>query len=397
LPARELAAERPGLHLKDSPARVWYATAVEDVGGENRYAVLILDPGSGDLLARAPARTVLGSPTPPGAPSTPQPSPPPSPTSPPPAWTFPAEPTVLPEGTEPSTYLSDAERLAIASDIVTRLESFYSAQTPTLEEIFTPAALPHALEMDPFLAGVAEGRLMRRRDVSVVWIQEHNASYLPDGTVVRVDWELLLQAESGALVLGRSTNQVIERNDAPTRFAIAFQAVYDAANERWLINAWRTPRHDFNTAIPRGPITSGDPCPWTVEEPPRSDDFAPAHAWCDAGGRDVSKDYVSFIRGHDHCGWESVLFLTVGWPIGTEIDRYQPHQYVRDPERVLRDWPVAPFDPNAQQPADAVSTGITNGRVTLWTSASEGADAIYVVGDSFVERWPRAEQVVACR
>lgn len=62
-------------------------------------------------------------------------------------------------------------------------------------------------------------------------------------------------------------------------------------------------------------------------------DLDPASVWCDATGLEVSTDRLSLIRGASHCGWESVLFLTVGWPVGTQIDRYQLHQYVRDPER----------------------------------------------------------------
>jgi len=96
---------------------------------------------------------------------------------------------------------------------------------------------------------------------------------------------------------------------------------------------------------------------------------------------------ISVITGADHCGWEDLRCMTLGWPVGDPIDPSTAGHYVRDPAGELTD---GGFRPDLELPEDAVSTGITNGRATIWSSDSTGQKAIFVALDGRVERWPRS-------
>ena len=78
--------------------------------------------------------------------------------------------------------------------------------------------------------------------------------------------------------------------------------------------------------------------------------------------------------------------MTLGRPVGDPIDPWTAGRYVRDPGGEVTEGGLRP---DVAMPEDAVSTGITNGRATIWTSDSTGRKAIFVTVDGRVERWPR--------
>jgi hypothetical protein len=122
-------------------------------------------------------------------------------------------------------------------------------------------------------------------------------------------------------------------------------------------------------------------------------------------GTDAADDFalvIHTLEGPDHCGWTSVTFLHLGWPLGT---RTEPpgdfRQYLRDPQGVLRERLVTPFGADGAFPADAEPTGFHRGGWELWTAPSDVDEAVYVVeGDPRAggtwERWPRTTEIVAC-
>jgi hypothetical protein len=88
--------------------------------------------------------------------------------------------------------------------------------------------------------------------------------------------------------------------------------------------------------------------------------------------------------------------MHLGWPLGTVSQTSaEIRQFIRDPngviDRGLRDKLALAID----LPADAQDTGYRNGELELWLSQSN-PDAAYLRAGGDVERWPRAEPVVAC-
>jgi hypothetical protein len=116
--------------------------------------------------------------------------------------------------------------------------------------------------------------------------------------------------------------------------------------------------------------------------------------WKDAQGRTIESS-----EGPEHCDWQSATFLYVEFDLeqpGTPTDR---QQFLRDPEGVLSDSVDLAYDGDARLPEGAIDTGLRLGARELWAEPADdppGPDAVYVVEDDSVERWPRAREEVAC-
>jgi hypothetical protein len=131
-------------------------------------------------------------------------------------------------------------------------------------------------------------------------------------------------------------------------------------------------------------------------------------AWTDASGAEVPDGdpgeglVLHTLEGADHCGWTSVTFMHMGWPVGSVVEKAgEARQYVRDPQGLVGAFTSAPFDADATLPDDAAATGFRHGAWELWTAASDEDEAVYVVnGDpsagGSVERWARTSEFVAC-
>jgi heat shock protein HslJ len=107
--------------------------------------------------------------------------------------------------------------------------------------------------------------------------------------------------------------------------------------------------------------------------------------------------------GARHCAWESVVFLSVAWPLGTtyhsgeELGRGM-RQYIRDPEGVFSgvDWLPHSFDSDVELPDSAQNTGYHTDGAQLWFGPDDGDKYAYLETERGVERWPRAREVVGC-
>ncbi|HEX6130498.1 MAG TPA: Gmad2 immunoglobulin-like domain-containing protein [Actinomycetota bacterium] len=131
-------------------------------------------------------------------------------------------------------------------------------------------------------------------------------------------------------------------------------------------------------------------------------------AWTDASGAEVPDGdpgeglVLHTLEGADHCGWTSVTFMHMGWPVGSVVEKAgEARQYVRDPQGLLGAFTSSPFDPDATLPDGAAATGFRHGAWELWKAPSDEDEAVYVVnGDpsagGAVERWVRTSEFVAC-
>jgi len=132
-----------------------------------------------------------------------------------------------------------------------------------------------------------------------------------------------------------------------------------------------------------------------------ADEFA--GTWFDTGGRPLPdgsnvprRIVLRAFTGPAACGWESVAFLDLAWPVGTVATTLRSvHEYVRDPDGVVEKQLAQRFDPRATPPTDARSTGFHHGIWQLWLADSDPGSA-YIVGPARTERWPLVPRRVGC-
>ncbi len=87
--------------------------------------------------------------------------------------------------------------------------------------------------------------------------------------------------------------------------------------------------------------------------------------------------------------------MHLGWPLGTvSQSSTEIRQFIRDPDGVIS-YGTGDTLAIAVDPDDARDTGYRNGELELWLSPSD-PDAAYLRAGDNVERWPRADPVVAC-
>lgn len=98
------------------------------------------------------------------------------------------------------------------------------------------------------------------------------------------------------------------------------------------------------------------------------------------------------IEGPSHCGWQSARMLHI-----SDADGNLARQYLRDPQGVFADIPAVSdtYAEGIELPADATFSGYrsADGHELWFTTTDEAA---YVVTPHGVERWPRAEEPIAC-
>ena len=138
---------------------------------------------------------------------------------------------------------------------------------------------------------------------------------------------------------------------------------------------------------------------------PLSGPDSPVGIWYDETGSPLPNGLpggeplvLHVMTGHEHCGWQRVLFLSMGWPPGTKVGTSGGyHQYVRDPRGVLDRVQLAgSFVAGTELRADARYTGLERGPWRLWVVPGDQG-AVFVVNGSYAERWPRTDRVVVCR
>jgi len=121
-----------------------------------------------------------------------------------------------------------------------------------------------------------------------------------------------------------------------------------------------------------------------AEFDPSADEWSGYKIWLDAAGDRIPTSVLTESTGPEHCGWESVTFLSV-----------EDASFVADPEGVLNESHTAvAFDDDAELPADAVDTGYSREGKHLWLAA-DGRFAFVVNGET-VQAWPALTDQAAC-
>jgi len=132
-----------------------------------------------------------------------------------------------------------------------------------------------------------------------------------------------------------------------------------------------------------GPETSASCDP--AELPAGFTDTQPYEIWTDQDGTRVPITKVSSSVGPEHCDWQSAHFLTLG----------EDKLYARDPDGVLADALLAPYDGDVRMPADAHDTGYRYKDWRLWLTSD--TSKAYVRTPHGVEVWPRVKDGFGCR
>lgn len=146
--------------------------------------------------------------------------------------------------------------------------------------------------------------------------------------------------------------------------------------------------------VSRSPSPTGSPIGPDLP-PPRTTAY-PGIPWT-FEGHAVDASVITMLPGQRDCGFDDVVLLTVGWPIGRAAQSsVDARQYVRDPSGRLGDRLSGTFDGSTTLPTDAVSTGFKYGSDELVMSPSDAERYAYVVRGGATERWPRAKALLAC-
>jgi len=143
-----------------------------------------------------------------------------------------------------------------------------------------------------------------------------------------------------------------------------------------------------------------DAAPAGTATPAQLFDHAPAfpgYPWT-YNGQTVGWQVAATSAGPEHCGWQGVTFLTLGWPPGTySATSAHSRQYVRDPRHLLLvpAYLRSRLDLSAHLPGDARPTGLRYRGVEI-DVAADADTAIYMVGGGHAERWPRSDPMSLC-
>lgn len=120
----------------------------------------------------------------------------------------------------------------------------------------------------------------------------------------------------------------------------------------------------------------------------------PGPAW-KHGIRTASWPELDASAGPAHCGWESITFLTMGWPPGNASPTAASRQYIRDPfGRLQGAHLIGSFAHNPALPPDA-RPYYTYGGLTLYLG-SDMDRYVYIVAPYDSERWPRSDPPAEC-
>jgi len=113
--------------------------------------------------------------------------------------------------------------------------------------------------------------------------------------------------------------------------------------------------------------------------------------WEDADGRPVSTTEVVSSQGPEHCDWQDITFLLLGY--ATDIDRKYDEFVSADPGVDLETAP----DPSATLPGDAVDTGWQRDGRELWVAEDPRAAYLVSIDDPRdVQLWPAATEPIGC-
>ena len=303
-------------------------------------------------------------------------------------------PSPTPEPTSP--FPSDAYDEAVIVDAIdtfaAALVDLYDAdKAAALDAAFTAEGAVSALAYDWRLRGAQRGETTFRGDVTVRGWGTTDERPLDQPPTLKAN--IALMAAPGAELVDARTGAVLQRWGERQHFAMEVKLQYEANTGGWRALSLGPPFewHDDLPAVPAPAVK----CPGLSRDRPDGADLVRGRRWC-FGGRDgtlATREQVVVFDRYP-CGTSRASILTVGWPVGAQIDLLDAHQFVRDPDGLFdRQWPLpSAYVGNARLPKDAYTTGLTDGEFEIWVSPAADASAIWARHGRRFERWPRAPE-----
>lgn len=272
---------------------------------------------------------------------------------------------------------------------VAALAKLYRDPTPdSLDATFTDEGLDEAIAFDWRLRGAVRGETNHFGELSVRGGSFDTEAPTADPPTFDVDLSIVI-APGAELVDARTRALVQQWNDRQL-FSMHVVFEYDLVGDRWQAASIgpATPE-SFDAAPTLAPAVR---CEGLSGNRPDRSDPERSRRWCFGGsdGTQAKSDVVNVI-GDYPCGESRASIMTVGWPIGSPIDRWDDYHYVRDPDgRFEREdrLPIA-YLPRTRLPKDGYSTGLTDGEFEIWVSPRMGPRAIWAKRTDTIERWPR--------
>jgi hypothetical protein len=122
----------------------------------------------------------------------------------------------------------------------------------------------------------------------------------------------------------------------------------------------------------------------------------PGPAWRH-GNRTASWPELDASAGPSHCGWQSLTFLTLGWPLGNSSPTAPAREYIRDPYAHTAGLHLrGTWEHNPKLPSDARDTRYSYGTIKLYFAVSDTDQYVYLVAPGDSERWPRSDPMTSC-
>ena len=218
---------------------------------------------------------------------------------------------------------------------------------------------------------------------------------MADGQTSAIDLRLTYEVAGRAAQLDAVSGEPTALALGPERRVMLATFTHDAATDGWSLDAVGLPAGGpFDFGLLATALVT--PCPGLSTLRKGADPFL-LKPWCtaDGDGREVvfgrlsprSEVAPEILVATAGCGWDDALVMSLGWPPGAPRDMLEVREYVRDPKGQVPGADT--YRRDVREPKDAISTGITNGQATIWTSERLGEDAILVQLGSRFERWPR--------
>jgi len=289
---------------------------------------------------------------------------------------------------------------AIGAAWLDELNGFYASGDPADLPSTTEQGLERLRAFDWRFA-VAESGLATFHETWDIHESTQSDLAIVDGETVDFELRLGIDVERLAETKTGTSDRTVEMTDGVQRRAFNVTFVQGPTPGTWLLDAIGEPaggRYEFSFRE----LRPARPCPRLGNSSTARDPFT-MEPWCTAGGDGRHLKVAPYKRKDRYasdlyfatksCGWDAAIFLYLGWPPGEPKDIHSGFEniYVRDPRSEVPG--VKRYRRDAKLPKDAVSTGVTNGYATIWTSETVGERAIFVqVGDR-IERWPQDTSV----
>jgi len=295
----------------------------------------------------------------------------------------------------------EGESEVIARAFIDGLSGLY-ARRPAADPCawFSARGLRTAMETDPRLRDAIEGRstVQAALELRVAFEGTYDLRRTPPTVPLSIVFDLPAGSRTTDQRSGTTT-----RSAGTQRAGLAVDFVFDG--HRWLADlVGPVEGGDAAWTVMPTPLPPGDPCTGLTRDPAGASfddasgtDFLvepvrTGRPWCDAlgHGRVVDAAQIALVTRYP-CGRGRAAVLTLGLPLGMPIDPLLRHEFVRDPagEFLAEGWIAAPYEADTPVPADAASTGWTNGNVELWMSPGDLDAAVYMHVGGAIERWPR--------